>query len=154
MNRTETIRELLSRYHELVDPLNGSAGIPGDGDSVIRMPRTYNASVRELERLLRGMRDDRHASLVLYAPGTKCSVRALWWHLNARFIAAGTRTVERQVTQRGKNGKRLTVMVRQVEATYSPAVDPRKVDAGIQYLASAWSLRLEPMLPSELLVAA
>ena len=153
-NRTEIIRQLLDRYHELVDPLNGGSGVPGDGDSVNLMPRTYSASVKELERLLKRMRDDRVESLVLIAPGTKCSVRSLWWHLNARFIAAGTRTVDRQVTQRGKNGKRLTLTVRQVEAVYDRGVDPRKVDAGIQYLASNWGLAQEPFLPSELLVAA
>lgn len=152
-HRAEVITELLSRYDELVSPLNGPSGVRGDGDSVISTPATYTASVRELERLLRVMREDRTEALQIVG-GPKVSVRSLWWHVHHRYIAATTRTVDVEVVRRGKNGKRARVLERRAVASFDRAVNPQLVSAGVAWMAAAWSLPSEPMLPSALLVAA
>lgn len=152
-HRVEVLVVLLERYQELVDPLNGPSGVAGDGESVVRMPITYTASVRELERLLRVMREDRSEPLQLVG-GRKVSVRALWWHVYHRYIASTTRTVDVEVLKRGKNGKRHRDIERRAVPCYDRAVNPVLVAAGVSWMAEAWSLASEPMIPSALLVAA
>lgn len=153
--RCRVIRDLLARYAELVDPMQARDG-SGNGVALGLMPATYTPSVRELERLLRMMREDRSAKLVIvdHHAFPKVSVRRLWWHVNARYIAAGSRTVDRQVARKGKGGKRALVVERCVEPIVDRRVDEVLVTAAVAWIAQAWALRSEPMLPADLQVAA
>lgn len=120
--------------------------------------------VSELERLLRRMRDDQAGYIVrvgdlvpMLRPAQaeiRLSVRALWWHVSQRYVVATSRTVDRPVTRRGKNGKKLHVLERQVVPVYSQRVNLLVVRAGVRWLAEGWSLDVEPFMPQELLVAA
>lgn len=179
-HRRQVIQVLLERYSELVDPLRSGSGVRGDGGSVALTPHERSCAlvssssglnrctcayrgVRELERLLRLMRDEggqivRLGAFVDGLPAAqqsiRVSVRGLWWHLNARYIAATERTVDVPVTRRSKNGKKLRVMERRAVATYDQRVSPIHVSAGVAWLAAGWALEVEPMVPVDLLVAA
>jgi hypothetical protein len=78
------VAELADRYHDLVDTLHAS-GPDGSGDGVPRMPGTYTPAMRELERLLRVMRDAHHAPLHRWQDG-RASLRRLWWHVMAHHV--------------------------------------------------------------------
>lgn len=137
--REEVIVALLERYSELVDPMqSGNGGEAGWG---LSMPRTYTASVRELERLLKVMQVER---------------RSQWWHVSERYLRAQSALKDVQVRRKTKHGKTVTVTERQVVVTWSPAVRLEKVRRGVEWLASSWDERRvgEPMLPAELQVAA
>jgi hypothetical protein len=150
MTRTETITALLERYDDLVDPQQ--AGHSANLTGVPLMPPTYTDSVRELERLLRRMRDDRSEPL-LRVGERKVSVRACWWHINTRYIAC-TRVIKvEMVRRRGKHGKHITVPERHV-ITLANGSEDAIVKRGVQWIADAWSLKHEPMLPDEAKVAA
>lgn len=151
--RQAIIVELLERYDDLVDPMQVRAG--GDRDGVgSLMPGTYTEAVRELERLLRLMREDRQASLLRLSDGTKISVRSCWWHLNARYIACTHLCREVPVKRKAKHGKSVTVLERRlVVVAASPAaadVDGRpcvKVQRGIEWLEASWSPQVALELP-------
>src|SRR4051812_41632757 len=156
--REEVITTLLERLPELVDPMQSGNGL---GDTGLRlMPPTYTASVREIERLLRLMRDDRASPLVRLldkngAPtGEKASVRSLWWHLTERYVRCRQSTKDVPVRRKAKHGKTLLVIERRVVTSHNSRVDQAKVRAGVTWLAGRWGLAQEPMLPNELLVAA
>lgn len=143
-------------------PHERSCALTSKTSSLARCTCAYRG-VGELERLLRVMRDEGGAVVTLGAlvrelrpaqAEIRVSVRALWWHVNARFIASTSRTVDRSVTRRGKNGKKLHVLERQVVPVYSQRVNPLVVRAGVRWLAEGWSLEVEPFMPQELLVAA
>jgi hypothetical protein len=125
---------LLERYDDLVEPWvgPGSSGLVG----VPLMPPTYTDSVRELERLLRRLREER---------------RGLWWHVNEHYLAVSwvARTV--YVRRRAKGGKHATVAERRLERQGDES-DPRKVAEGVAWLAESWGLEHEPMLPELMLV--
>lgn len=177
-HREDVIRQLLERYAEFTDPLNGPAGAPGDGDGLALMPRTYTASVRELERLLCTMRQDRHRALLTLASGEKVSVRSCWWHVTERYLRCSTRQrsvrwlrgqwVDLRPNEHvigkpggweltladGRTRKKATptefVVVVQ---TWDAAVRSKLVDRGVEWLASEWALAHEPMLPLEAIAA-
>jgi len=148
--RADVIAQILDRWCELTERA-GSSGVKGDDGTVALMPKTYTPSVREVERLMVRLREERHS---------------VWWHVNERFLKAHTRTLFRcpkckgethaaQHRHRDKHGKHSNYEgARVLRTTWSPRVDARKVDAGLQWMAGEWSLAHEPMLPSELLVAA
>ena len=160
--RVRVLTELLERYHDLVDPLT-SAGIPGDGATagILLMPATYTASVRELERLIRLLRDDHHGPIVKWTHNGQryeASPRRLWWHLNAYYIDVvhvlhvpslkqpkNKRKQLRRaaVDQDGRALPQVRVL-RKAEARYPIALK------ALEHIAEAWSLPHEPMLPREL----
>lgn len=87
--RLETVVTLLERYHEFVTP-SSMNGVGGTGEHVPLMPDTYTASVREIERLLRRMRESRDALIRWKEPYNgremKASPRRLWWHVNEWYV--------------------------------------------------------------------
>lgn len=175
MTRTQTIVSILEQFDELANPLWSTAGGGSGGPAL--MPKTYNASVREVERLLLGMRDDRAHPLVSSA-GVKHSVRSLWWHVDQRYLKAqrvlrdvgflrgsyhGLKANEEVVgrpggwelvlaEQRQKHARKPEPM-RVVVTTWHRDVDHVKVTLGIDFLAAHWALAHEPFLPAESLAA-
>jgi hypothetical protein len=168
------LRVLLERYAELVDPQQSRGGL-GSGERLPLMPATYTASVRELERLLRVMRDDRVNRVVGRGPdGRALTPRRLWWHVNAWFLAAETVTVRPPKVTRKNRGKQLRRQPldeqgaplpvyldkrdgktkRLVRVLRPAGADERIAELGVRYLASVWSAGFEPMLPDELRDAA
>lgn len=135
--REEVITRLLERWDELVEP-GAKLGIAGDGDSTPRMPRTYTPTVRELERLIGVMRETR---------------RSQWWHLTERYLRCSHATKDVPVKRKGKNGKTAIVLERRVVTSWSAKVRDEKVRRAVSWLASEWSLAIEPMLPTELVVS-
>lgn len=168
--RHEVIEQLLSRYAELTDPQQSRSGL-GDGDHVPLMPATYTASVRELERLLLVMRQDRTRPLVTLKDGRKASVRSLWWHVSERYLRSTVVLKDTPVKRKAKHGKTLTVLERRAVVQYDPKVSSVHVDRAIEWLASEWTLTcsgglcascadkgdrcrgIEPSLPKELMAA-
>jgi hypothetical protein len=143
-----TIRRLLEDYNDLVDPM--SAG-NRRGDTGLRlMPRTYKPSVRELERLLRVMRDDRSHPLT-----NGVSLRACWWHINAWYITAHIVLVRptRQPRSRKHQLVRLPIddtgkplPIRVTRRTHGARNDI--AEQGITWILHNWNLPTEPMYPN------
>jgi hypothetical protein len=105
-HRVTILKEIARLYPDLIDTLNGPAGIRGTGDSDGLMPTTYTPTVREYERLVKAMRDDRHEPLL----DGKLSVRAAWWHLE-HWHHRAERVIRHQPIQtNGKRGRKLTVL--------------------------------------------
>jgi hypothetical protein len=150
--RVQVITRLLENYADFATA-DGPGGIQGDGDATPCMSKLYTPSVRELERLLCVMRNDRHRSLLTLASGERVSVRSLWWHLTERYIRCTVSLKDYPVKRKAKGGKTLTVVERRSVARYSREVRPALVDLGVQWLAENWALRSEPMLPRELVAA-
>lgn len=158
MNQREKVLwRIAELYNELSDPLNGPASLRGDGESLTLMPRTYTATVREYERLVKAMREDRSAPLLRLEDGTKVSVRSAWWHLNEYWHKAQRRIKHVPVTKAGKKGRLAQlrnadgspVTKPTIEWLRDAAADKRRAELAIQHIASKWSLVTEPMLPSE-----
>lgn len=190
--RARTIIELLEQLHELTDPVRAGNG---DGQAgLLLMPHAKECrmfakdgrsfctchlrAVTELERLLRVMRDDHHASLLVLPDGEKVSLRACWWNINERYLrcVSTTRDVWWQqarwrglsqhqaivaqpggwklalATERSKRNKAsLAVRVRVV--TWDAKVRPAVVERGVQWVAESWALEVEPFLPREQVAA-
>lgn len=147
--RVRVLVEIAERYHELVDPLNGPGESVGTGELLSLMPRTYTATVKEFERLVKLLRVEE---------------RELWGHVNGWWLSATTRTVwlcprcgpchqSEHVHQGRKTGKPLTVKCRRVRQ-WRRATGARESLAleGLNWVADRWGLGTEPMLPSEILV--
>lgn len=147
-HRQDVIVQLLERHAELSDPVRAGNGDGQNG--MLLMPKTYTASVKELERLLVQLRDEHHS---------------LWWHVNERYLRAVQTSVYRcprcgglthaaAHRHRDRRGKLATYPgVRTLRLSWSPRVSAVKVDRGVAWLANNWGLRSEPMLPRELMVA-
>jgi hypothetical protein len=131
-SRVQAIVALLERYDDLVDPWREGTG----GMGVPMMPPTYTSDVRELERLLRRMRDE---------------LKPLWWHLNEHFLAVTWVQKTVFVQRKTKHGKRLTIAERRMERLGDRS-DERRVAEGVAWLAEEWALGHEPMVPELALV--
>jgi len=150
-HREQAIVALLERFDDLHDPWQaGNGGDRGLGGLTPHEPGCHvwsgspprctcaYRSVAELERLLVRMRDER---------------KPLWWQLNEHFLAVTWVAKTVYVRRKAKNGKHVTVSERRLERV-GDGSDPRLVDEGVSWLANAWNLTHEPMLPSEFLVSA
>lgn len=146
MTRIEIIEEMLRRYDEARDP-SSRTGILGSGDSVPLMPPTWNASYRELERVLTEMRSER---------------KSQWWHLSQRYRFATDAVVEcRIVRKRGQAVIKLPPhcelaagspivgekVVKARVRRWTPDVDNQKARRGLEWVSERF--RGEPFLPVE-----
>lgn len=155
--RVRVLRTIASRYLELVSPLNGPGGVKGDGDALSFMPPTWTPTVREFERLMRVMREDRAHSLIQVGD-ERVSVRRLRWQVVAYYVNA--ESVTRHFPLPLKKGSRLALMrdmdgqavtTRPVTRVHRhPGADVRLADAGLAWMAGAWLPKHEPMLPTAL----
>ena len=168
-HRTQVLELLLERYTELVDPMQ-MRNEPGEGSGLLLMPATYTASVRELERLIRQLRDTRHGPIVKWAAKNErdqpetfaASPRALWWHLNGWYIQVERRIVVPPLRPTRNKRKQLVRLPADDDGRPLGHVRVSRV-AGARYpialkavetLAELWSLPHEPFLPRELQHAA
>lgn len=147
--RQEILTQLLERYNELTDPMQTRR--PGDGTHVPLMPETYTPSVKELERLLIRLRDERHH---------------LWWHINERYLKVtetnayrcpkcGGITHASHHRHRDRRGKLHDYPgARIIVHHWNHRTNPTKIRTAIEWLATEWNLKSEPMIPTELMVAA
>lgn len=148
-SREAVLWQIASLYSDLVSPLNGPSGVPGDGDSYGGMPSTYTPTIREFERLLVVMREgDAH-------------IRSLRWHLLEYHLKA-TRVMRhepRNVITKGKGRSRLVdadgnvVTVPVIRITRHPKADEGKAREAVALMARWWGLRSEPMLPKAVIAA-
>lgn len=157
MNTRQTIlKEIARLYPELIDPLNGPTGIRGTGEIAGGMPSTYTATVKEYERLVKLMRDDRSEPLLTDKHGNKLSVRSAWWHLE-HWHHRATRVIRHQpiVTKRGRrtvtlvNADKTPVTRPTIAYLRDPKAQEHKADRAIEWIAQHWNEDIgEPMLPA------
>ena len=150
--------ELLRRYRDAQETLLASG--EGSGGNPIQMPAVWNASFRELEQILKRMRDER---------------RKQYWHVSQRYIGS----VRRQIQLAHRQGRYLGLtpheavisgfagpydplwdagpqgIQRKGTATgyavvecWLPQVRREIVRAGCEWIASAFTT--EPYLPDEM----
>lgn len=160
-NRTTVIVSILEQFDELANPLWSTSG--GGSGGPAKMPATYNASVREVERLVRVM------------PSVRPSQA---WHLTERYFRCqrSTQTVrflrgrfvglqphcevvgrpggwELVLAEQRQKRTQTPTEMRAIVVTWNPAVRMQKVEAGVQWLADQWALQHEPFLHVEKLAA-
>lgn len=158
--RATVLWTIAANYQDLVDPLNSRAGIHGTGEALALTPATYTSTVREFERLMTTMRNDRHRALIAVydAKGNlieKASVRKLHWHLLEYHLKAVKTTRAPKLTIAKGHTRKLVKL--QVDDHGSPLPIfrvHRHPQARMELAAAAtewqgreWSLRHEPELP-------
>jgi hypothetical protein len=152
--RVEVLSQIASRYVELTEPC-GKDGIRGDGTGVSLMPRTYTATVKEFERLMGVMRNQ--AKQKAYAGW---SLGKLSWHILEWFVKAEPVVRSRPLLVTGKGGKLVPAyestgeraMIRTAAYLRNPDAREDRALLGLEWMAGAWALRIEPMLPDEIVV--
>lgn len=144
-NRIEILTEIASRYEELVDT-PGRTGVPGSGEYGPRMPRTYTATVKEFERLLKRMRNQaKQKAYGGYSLGT------LWWHLVQWHVHPRGR-VQRVVAvrQKVKGGRSMVVYTPTMVVVRHPDSREERAVLALEWMSEHWGLGVEPMVPDEL----
>jgi hypothetical protein len=152
--RVEVLSQIAARYVELVEPC-GKDGIRGDGTGVSLMPRTYTATVKEFERLMGVMRNQ--AKQQAYAGW---SLGKLRWHVLEWYVNAQPVVRSRPLLVTGKGGKLVPAyestgeraMVRTAAFIRNPDAREDRALLGLGWMAEAWALKIEPMLPQEIVV--
>lgn len=162
--RLKVLTEIAIHYRELVEPaIHAQRGNHDPGEGIALMPPTYTPTVREFERLCRLMRDDRHHPLIRLDNGAKVSLRRLWWHLNEWHLKAEPVIVWKAVTVKHKTKRRPTHLrdgegqiVKRPERGWRrhPQSNESLAVEALRWMAAAWNLATEPMLPDELREAA
>lgn len=163
-SRERVIVELLVRLPELVDPMQSRSGL-GDGVALPLMPGTWTASVREVERLLRVMREDRSSPLLVDGAGVRIvvdgqpvSVRRLWWHVRGFYVDVDRSPVVPQRVRVPRSKRRQLVRLAtdatgralpQRRERRDPAARRSIAELGVAWMAAHWSLKHEPFLPVE-----
>jgi len=159
--RVRVLEVIASRYTVLTDTLDGPSGVRGTGDrlnltahekgcGVYGRHRVCSCAyqcVREFERLMRLLREERHS---------------VWWHVNEYHIRAVTRTVwhcpkckgnsqHQSHTHKGKSGRQIVYQARRISlVTRHKNVNAGKALKGLEWMAERWGLEREPWLPSEI----
>lgn len=154
--RATVLWTIAENYMDLVDPLNSRAGIHGTGEALALTPATYTSTVREFERLMGVMRNDRHRSLITLTSGEKVSVRSLRWHLLEYHLkAVRTTRAPKLMIARGHTRKLVKLQVDDHGAPLPQFRVHRHAQARIEFAAAAtewqatnWGLSHEPMLPA------
>lgn len=143
--RGQVITTILERYDELTDPLTSRDSIASSGSRVPRMPATYTASIREVERLYVQLRS---------------ADSRTHWHLAEWYIRPVVKLahVPKLTRRHGKlvqvlNADRSPVFTTSVVVRRVPGVRRDLAEQGVSWMASSWRLPHEPFLPSELMVA-
>ena len=153
MTTRETILwRIAELYTDLIDPLNGPAGIRGTGETTGGMnPHLYTPTVREYERLVKLMRDDRSEPLL----EGKLSVRSLWWHLEhwhhranrvIRHYPVTSKNHGKVTTLRNHDGTPVTRPT--IHHLRDPKASEQKAHQAVEWIAHHWGLQVEPMLPA------
>lgn len=158
--RATVLWTIAENYTDLVDPLNSRAGIHGTGEALALTPATYTSTVREFERLMTTMRNDRHRSLITLTSGEKVSVRSLHWHLLEYHLKAVRTTRAPKLTKavkftRGQTRRLVKLQIDDHGAPLPlfrvhrhPQARMELAAAATEWQATNWGLSHEPMLPA------
>lgn len=154
--RATVLWTIAANYNDLVDPLNSRAGIHGTGEALALTPATYTSTVREFERLMTTMRNDRHRALITLTTGEKVSVRSLHWHLLEYHLKAVKTTRAPKLTiAKGHTRKLVKLQVDDHGAPLPifrvhrhPQARIELAVAATEWQAENWGLSHEPMLPA------
>lgn len=147
MKREEILVVMLSRYDE-ARALNGPDGIRGDGDGYPRLPATWNASYRELERCLLAMRREnydlyRHVTGRFIGRAEGVSLIAV---INGKPVVPENMEIAAGHVESGDRWARFRVY------KWPAWVDDRLVRDGVAWLSGRF--QGEPFLPREFTEAA
>lgn len=170
-NRTTVIVSILEQFDELANPLWASGTSDAGDGRYPKMPGTYNASVREIDRLVREVmpleRPSQHWHLVERYFRCERTIRNVWFHgTNAKgtYVFAGLAPHQAVVAppggwemvlteQRRERAKKKTlntaIEVRVGVVTWNPAVRLHKVQLGVEWIGERWSLDHGPRMPKE-----
>jgi hypothetical protein len=156
-HRETVLTRIAELYTDLTTP-GAKTGIRGDGDFTPGLdPTVYTPTVREYERLVKLMRDDRHEPLI-HHNGERLSVRSLWWHLEhwhhraqhvTRHYPVQTKAGGKLVTLRNPDGTPVTRPT--IAHLRDPKASEHKAQLAIEWIANHWALQVEPMLPAPVL---
>lgn len=137
--RAQVIAAILERLDEFADPLNGPAGVTGDGESSGFMPCTYSPSVREVERLYKQLRAQQ--------PNVHWHV-AEWYVRPTSKVAMTPKLTKRHgKTVQVLNADRTPVYTRNVITRRNPKANQAQANQGVTWIADHWTPTTEPMLP-------
>lgn len=170
-SRTTVIVSILEQFDELANPLWASGTSDAGDGRYPKMPGTYNASVREVDRLVREVmptvRPSQHWHLVeryfrceratktVWFQGTNSRGEYLFGGLAAHQAVVGRpggweMVLSEQRRQRARTKSlKASVEMRAIVATWNPAVRLHKVQSGIEWIEQAWSLPHSPRMPKE-----
>lgn len=169
--RAAVLWTIAANYNDLVDPI-ASAGIQGDGASfgLQLTPPTYTTTVREFERLMTVMRNDRHSALISIYDDKgnfieKASVRKLHWHLLEYHLKATKTMTVPKLTIARAHGRKLHRLPVDEHGAALPKITMRRhpqarielAAQAVEWQATNWTLDHEPMIPKasyELSIAA
>lgn len=155
-HREQVLWRIAELYGDLVDPLQSGAGIPGTGESIPMLSESlYTPTVREFERLLKTMKDDRHAALRTLEDGSKASVRQCRWHLVEWHIRAERTLNWPSLKVKANAGRKLVKLpldedgrpLPAVRVTRHPQAREELAVEAVRWMAAHWRLATEPMLP-------
>lgn len=146
-SRVDVLVTIAERYQELVEPAGGN-GVPGSGEYLPLMPRTYTATVRAFEWLLGGIPGR-------YPP---CPARSsvVAWFMGPTRIAWGCPECGNPTEANIRHIHKIEGKPKKVDR--APLVvksrhgDASLAESGILWMAEMWRWAFEPMLPNELLV--
>jgi hypothetical protein len=154
-SRVAVLRQIAVLYPDLVCPLNGGSGIPGDGDAVGLMPPTYTPTVREFERLLARMRhiSDQVGRFHGYR------LKTLAFHLEGWHTTAERVVRLRPVMRENRRGRLVQArdhegnvdMRRVPEFRRHPDALLDRAELALLWMAEQWRLGHEPMLPDQVI---
>jgi hypothetical protein len=152
--REHILWRIAELYTDLTDPTGGPSDIRGPGESDGGMnPKLYTPTVKEYERLVKLMRDDRHEPLIR-TNGERLSIRSLWWHLE-HFHHRAVRVTRHYPVTAKAGGKIVQLHHQDGSLVTRPAIshlrDPKaneqKAQLAIEWIAQHWNLQSEPMIP-------
>lgn len=142
-SRVEVLVTIAERYQELVEPA-GSNGLPGSGEHVPLMPRTYTATVRAFESLYRVC--PARSSVLGWFMGP---TRTTWGCPECgQPTGEGVRHIHR-IEGKPRKVDRVRIVVKHREAGMASLAE-----SGILWMAEEWCWPFEPMRPDEIMVAA
>jgi hypothetical protein len=143
----EVLWDIAELYDELVCPLNGGEGVRGTGESVVMMPPTYTATVKEFERLLGVMRNQARQQAFRGE-----SLGTLRWHI-LEYLLKPQRIVRLQ-TVKVRKGRRLVelrhpngdLVMRPVVGFTGrdPGARKERAEDGLEWIAARWGLAYPP----------
>ncbi len=152
LSQTEIIQELLNSYQDITNTLNTHpdwiAEKPGSRCLIRPADHPYfTGSYRQLENVLRHMRDGGHET----STRDRKKLTAKYWAIRATYLNAEHRLVDQPVQRKTKNHKTVTVLERRSQLITPRPIPPRDLEAGLTWIQQEFQHRnLTAWLPPEL----